>query len=299
MIIVRVFEIPPRPAAATALALTLAAASLTGCAAPAGSTDPAGAGGPQVVASFYPLQWLAQEIAGAQVPVASLTPAGAEPHDAELELSQVSALGQADLLVTLAGFQAAVDDAVAANPPAQALDLGPIVGLEGDDPHFWLDPTRLALAADPIAEALAEADPPGAAGYRERAEGVRAQLAELDSELAAGLAPFAGAPLVTTHAAFNYFAARYNLVQLAVSGIDPEAEPTPARLAEVKQQIGDLPVATIYFEELASPKTAEAIAGDLGLATGRLDPIETDSGGGYLAAMRSNLAALEAGLVQP
>jgi zinc transport system substrate-binding protein len=250
-----------------------------------------------VVASFYPIQWLTQEIAGPNTPVASLTPKGAEPHASELELSQVSALGDADLLVTLAGFQAPVDDAVAANPPAHVLDLGPIVGLEGEDPHFWLDPTRLAQAAQPIADALAEADPDGAAGYRERADGIVQELAQLDTDLAAGLAPFAGAPFVTTHAAFNYFAARYNLVQIAVAGIDPEAEPTPARLAEVKRQVGSLPVTTIYFEELASPKTAEALAADLGLKTGRLNPVETDTGGGYLEAMRANLAALETGLV--
>jgi zinc transport system substrate-binding protein len=292
----------PRSRAADRLGLAVAVAlALAACSAPVSSGADGGDGaaaGPTVVASFYPVQWLTQQIAGGEVPVASLTPTGAEPHDSELELSQVSELGQADLLVTLGGFQAPVDDAVEANPPAAVLDLGPIVGLEGEDPHFWLDPTRLIKAAQPIADALAQADPAGQAGYQERAEAVSQELAQLDSDLAAGLEPFAGAPFVTTHAAFNYFAARYNLVQLAVAGIDPEAEPTPARLKEIKDQVADLPVKTIYFEELASPKTAEALAGELGLATGRLNPVETDTGGGYWEAMRANLAALEEGLVK-
>jgi zinc transport system substrate-binding protein len=252
-----------------------------------------------VFASFYPLRWLTQAVAGDAIEVASLTPKGAEPHDSELEIAQVSALGQADLLVTLGGFQAPVDQAVEASPPAAVLDVGPIVGIENEDPHFWLDPTRLARAAEPIAEALTKADPAGQAGYAERAVAVAAQLEELDQELAAGLAPFEDSYLVTTHAAFNYFGERYKLNQLAVAGIDPEAEPTPARLAQVKQQLEGLPVKTIFFEEFASPKTAEALAADLGLGTGRLDPAETDNGGDYPTIMRENLAVLEEGLVRP
>ncbi|MDR2253829.1 MAG: zinc ABC transporter substrate-binding protein [Bifidobacteriaceae bacterium] len=279
-------------------ALAACALPLAGCGAPA-TPAPATDGGIRIVASFYPLQWLAGRVAGDGVDVASLTPKGAEPHDSELEISQVSALGDADLLVTLTGFQAAVDAAVEANPPKRLLDVGPIVGLEGEDPHFWLDPTRLAKAAAPIAEALGLADAAGAAGYEERAAAVAEELARLDAELAAGLAPFADAYLVTTHAAFNYFAERYGLNQVAVAGIDPEAEPTPARLTEVKRQLEGKPVKTVYFEEYASPKTAEALAADLGLATGRLNPIETDESGDYLAAMRQNLSELVQGLVRP
>ncbi|MDR3360195.1 MAG: metal ABC transporter substrate-binding protein [Bifidobacteriaceae bacterium] len=286
------------PALAAAAALILLTAA---CGAPTSSNagQSPQAGGPKVFASFYALRWLTQEVAGPAVEVASLTPKGAEPHEAELELSAVSALGEADLLVTVSGFQAAVDDAVKAGPPAAVLDVGPEVGLEGEDPHFWLDPTKLAKAAGPIADALAKADPEGADGYAERAGAVTAELDRLDTELAEGLAPFTGAHFVTTHAAFNYFAQRYGLNQLAVAGIDPEAEPTPSRLSQVKKQIEGLPVKTIYFEELASPKTAETLAADLGLATGRLNPAETDEGGDYLEIMRLNLTALVDGLVRP
>ncbi|MDR1118279.1 MAG: metal ABC transporter substrate-binding protein [Bifidobacteriaceae bacterium] len=271
-----------------------------GCTVPASqSADGGQDSGPKVVASFYPLQWLTQEIAGDGVAVGSLTPKGAEPHDSELELSQVSALGEADLLVTLGGFQAAVDQAAESNPPAEVLDVGPSVGIEGSDPHFWLDPAKLGLAAAPIGEALAKADPDGAEGYLDRAKAAADQLEILDAQLATALRPFEGAYLVTTHAAFNYFGQRYHLEQIAIVGIDPEAEPTPARLAEVRDQIGGLPVATIFFEEPASSKVAETLAAELGVKTARLNPVETDSGGDYITAMRDNLGALEQGLVRP
>jgi zinc transport system substrate-binding protein len=283
------------------VAVAAALAALSACGAPASSKTGASGGqaGPKVMASFYPLQWLTQRIAGDGITVASLTPKGGEPHDSELELSQVSALGEADLLVTLGGFQAAVDDAVSSNPPAAVLDAGPLVGLEDEDPHFWLDPTRLALLAEPIAAALAEADPSGADGYDSRAEAVSADLAALDQEIAAGLGDYGGAVLVTTHAAFNYFAQRYGLEAMSISGVDPEAEPSPARIAEVSRQLGQLPVKTVYFEDQASPKTAEVLADRLGLATAVLSPLENDNSGDYLEVMRANLEALRTGLVAP
>jgi zinc transport system substrate-binding protein len=281
---------------------------VSACGAPAGSdpsdrTDGADGNGngtgPKVMASFYPLQWLTQEIAGSQITVSSLTPKGAEPHDSELELSQVSALGEADLLVTLGGFQAAVDQAVEANPPKAVLDAADVVPVEGDDPHFWLDPTLMAELATPVAEALAQADPAGGPGYVERANATAAALKDLDQELSAGLSDFKGSILVTTHAAFNYLSARYGLDAMSIVGVDPEVEPSPARIAEVAQQLTGLKVKTIYFEDQASPKTAEVLADRLGLATAVLNPIENDNAGDYLQTMRSNLTALQSGLESP
>jgi zinc transport system substrate-binding protein len=245
------------------------------------------------------LQWLTQQIAGDQISVGSLTPKGAEPHDSELELSQVSALGQADLLVTLGGFQAAVDEAITANPPKAVLDVAEIVEIQDGDPHFWLDPTLMAELAGPVGEALAQADPEGAAGYQDRADAAAAELKALDQELAEGLAGLQGAALVTTHAAFNYFAHRYDLDALSISGVDPEAEPSPARIAEVAKELEGLKVKTIYFEDQASPKTAEVLADRLGMATAVLSPLENDNAGDYLQVMRSNLEALQSGLVAP
>ena len=293
-----------RPAALM-LAASIAVLGLAGCGEPAGSKSSESSGGtgeasgPVVMDSFYTLQWLTQQVAGDRTTVTSLTPKGAEPHDSELELSQVSALGKADLLVTLGGFQAAVDEAVTSNPPAAVLDVGPLVDLENDDPHFWLDPVRLAATAQPVADALAKADPDGVDGYNERAQETIQLLEDLGRELASGLASFQGSTLVTTHAAFGYFAQRYGLEVLSISGVDPEAEPSPARIADVAKQIEDLPVKTIYFEDQASPKTAEVLAEELGLTAAVLSPIENDSAGDYLEAMDANLQALQTGLVAP
>src|SRR4051794_1772390 len=80
---------------------------LTGCGSAAGADD----GTLDVMASFYPLQLVAEQVGGDRVSVRSLTPPGAEPHDVELSPAQVSRIDTADLVVSLSGFQAAVDDA--------------------------------------------------------------------------------------------------------------------------------------------------------------------------------------------
>ncbi|MCL2802444.1 MAG: metal ABC transporter substrate-binding protein [Micrococcales bacterium] len=279
--------------AALATSLTLV---LTGCGAPAGF-DTTADDGPVVLASFYPLAWVAQQVAGPEVKVEQLTPPGAEPHDAELSPAQVARIGQADLLVTLTGFQAAVDQAVKANPPKTLIDAAQAVGLEGQDPHFWTDPSRLAQLAEPIAQQLAEIDPDRATAYRTRAATLVEQLDQLDQDIAIGLSPYAGQTLVTSHEAFSYLAKRYDLKQVSVSGIDPDQEPSPARLAEVRQQVEPLGIKTVYFESAASPKTAQALASELDVDTAVLDPLEVEpASGSYIVAMRDNLAALKKGL---
>ena len=82
-----------------------------------------------VVASFYPLQWVAQQVGGDAVRVSSLTPSGAEPHDLELSLRQTRIVGDADLVLYLSGFQPAVDAAIAARAPAHVLDAAATANL--------------------------------------------------------------------------------------------------------------------------------------------------------------------------
>src|SRR5690606_25924175 len=101
------------------------------------------------------------------------------------------------------------------------------------DPHFWLDPTRLAQLAVPVAELLAEVDPAGAEGYTARAAALVDDLHALDEEMATGLASCERDVIVTAHSAFGYLVHRHGLEQVGISGLDPDAEPSPARLREV------------------------------------------------------------------
>jgi zinc transport system substrate-binding protein len=297
---------------ATAL---LALGVLAGCGtgADAGTTD----GKPAIVTAFYPLQFLSQRIGGATVTVIDLTKPGAEPHDVELNPRQVGQISDASLVVYLDGFQPAVDEAVAQEAKDRAFDAGSVVDLlpitgdhaeepgeeheeatGGKDPHVWLDPARYATVAGELGERLAEMEPAHAADYRARAAAVRAELTTLDNEFTTGLKTCARREIVTSHTAFNYLAQRYRLTEVGITGVSPEAEPAPQRLAEVAREAKATGTTTIFFETLVSPKVAETIAREVGAKTAVLDPLEgvTDPNADYFSVMRANLAALKSAL---
>jgi zinc transport system substrate-binding protein len=283
---------------------------LSGCAAQAGPPQRT------VVTAFYPLQYLAQRIGGDDVEVTDLTKPGAEPHDLELSPRQVGRIVDAELVVYLDGFQPAVDQAVAQEAEGRAFDVGTAVPLlpaeehehepgeeehaeagEGADPHVWLDPTRYATIAGALAGQLARTDPANAAAYTQRAAEVQAELKELDAAFSQGLNNCRRHEIVTSHAAFHYLADRYGLTEVGITGISPEAEPSPQRLAHVAEEARATGTTTIFFETLVSPKVADTIAEEVGAQTAVLDPLEgAEDGEDYFTIMRANLAALTTAL---
>jgi zinc transport system substrate-binding protein len=303
-----------RPLTVAVLGLVFAGLA-TGC----GAGNPREPGAPiRVVTGFYPLQYVAQQVGGDRVNVSDLVQPGAEPHDLELSPRQVADVADADLVVYLAGFQPAVDEAVGLDAADSAFDVGTVVALlaapsqrdrpdasdtetaaGGKDPHLWLDPTRLAGVADSVGQRLATIDPAGAAGYQSRAADLRARLTRLDREYSERLGDCDRRDIVVNHAAFGYLAQRYHLAQIAITGLEPDAEPTPQRLAEVAGAARAHGATTVFFETLVSPAVAKAIAGEVGARTAVLDPIEglpVGSGEDYESIMRSNLNTLTAAL---
>ncbi|MBG0816034.1 zinc ABC transporter substrate-binding protein [Planomonospora sp. ID82291] len=296
----------------------------------ADSTGGSAGGRPEVTAALYPLQWLAERVGGGDVAVVGLTEPGVEPHDLELTPAQVAGLEKTSLVAYVKGVQPAVDEAVEQHAADRGFDAATLVttlaageghaeeghGEEGHaeeghaeeghgdehghevsyDPHLWLDPSRFATVATRLGEKLAAADPAHAAGYRERAAKTAADLTALDGELTRGLANCASRSIVTGHEAFGYLADRYRLQQVGIS-VDPDAEPSPARLAEVAEVAKREKVTTIFTETLVSPKVAEVLAQEVGATTAVLDPIESrPAEGDYLSAMRRNLATLKTAL---
>ncbi|HWG94382.1 MAG TPA: zinc ABC transporter substrate-binding protein, partial [Mycobacteriales bacterium] len=167
----------------------------------------------------------------------------------------------------------------------------------GEDPHVWLDPARLTTIASSLADALAERAPDQAEGFRTRADEVAADLRSLDADYREGLATCERQDVVTSHDAFGYLTDRYGLQQLAVSGLSPEEEPSPRRLAEVAETARERGVTTIFFEELVSPRVAESLAREVGATAEVLSPLEGGpEDGDYLTAMRTNLDALRTAL---
>jgi len=293
------------PGVAVAVAIVVALLGACGQGGTEGRTE---GGKLAVVASFYPLQFATEQVGGGHIAVTTLTKPGAEPHDVELNPRQVAQVADAGLAVHLKGFQPAVDSAVAQEAKGRSFDVSsviellPYTGGESEDgskdPHVWLDPARFATIAGTLGERLAQADPAHAADYRERAKSLRNQLQDLDRAYAESLTTCARRELVTSHQAFNYLAHRYGLTQIGITGVSPEAEPSPRKLAKVAAQARATGTTTIFFETLVSPKVAETIAREVGARTAVLDPLEglTDENADYFTVMRANLAALTTAL---
>jgi zinc transport system substrate-binding protein len=304
-------------AAATALGL----GALSAC-----SSDSAAAGNSDkfdVVASFYPMAFLAEQIGGDHVKVTSLTKPGQEPHDLEISAQQTAQLQESDAVLYLKSLQPAVDEAVAQSGVKTKIDAATLTKLEdhGDvehehghegeeasseeeehalDPHIWLDPVKYAEVAKGVGAAFEKADPDNAADYKKNTDALVKKLDDLNTQFADGLKNTKSKVFFTNHAAFGYLAERYGLTQEAISGLDPESEPSPARIKELQEEAKADGVTTVFYETLVSDKTAKTLASDAGLKTDVLDPIEgiteKSKGDNYLQVMESNLKALETAL---
>ena len=285
---------PPRARLLPVLALLLAATVLTGC-------RPEDHRGVELVTSFYPLQFVAQRIAGSHAHVVNLTRPGKEPHDLELTVWQTGSLADADVVLYERGLQPAVDDAVDSTEPRHAVDAAAITHLVDDshgnpDPHFWLDPTRLSAVAAAFETKLAEADPRHTTAYRHNLRRLQGRLAELDRSFRRGLASCRIHTIVVSHDAFGYLGHRYGLRVVGINGLSPDAEPSPAHIRQLQDLVRKDGISTVFGERLDSGQLADSLAGDLHIQTAVLDPIEglTDKTAdqNYLSLMRQNLAAL-------
>ena len=272
-----------------AVAVALAVGTLSACS----SDDDAGF---TVATASYPLAWTVEQVAGADADVVDVVKPGVEPHDAELTVQQTADLTDADLVVYETGLSPAVDEVADGLPEDQRLEVSDAARRLDDDPHFWLDPTRLASVAGAVGESLSTADPAHADAYRERARTLQDKLATLDDEFEKGLASCRIDTVVVSHEAFDYLGARYGLDIQAVNGLTPDAEPSPHHLVELRDLAEREGITTVFAERLGSPALADTLAGELGLEVAVLDPIEGLSSAtadeNYFSLMRENLAAL-------
>ncbi|MFZ1382780.1 MAG: metal ABC transporter substrate-binding protein [Scrofimicrobium sp.] len=289
---------------------------------------------PVVVVSSYPLAFLAGAVAGDGAVVEDMSANAGDAHHLELSPAQVNEISKANLALYIGdGFQSAMEQAIQVSgvPSMDVLTAVPADELISGDPHVWLDPTIAADIADAIAEKLAQANPSGADEYQANAAALRAALEEQDAEYQTVLANCGGETLLTSHEAFGYLAARYGLEQVGVLGVDPDAEPSPARINEVLTLIGEHGITTLFIEPTTAHSHSEdeadhdhdaesgdetaheeeghdhvhlseeqttAISQALGIPALILDPMEiqVDPEHDFLTVMHMNLHALADGL---
>lgn len=300
-------------------ACTLSLSLLTGCGTQPADTA-AGDGRLRVLTSFYPMYDFACKIGGDCIDVTNMVPSGTEPHDWEPSTNDLKNLEKADVFIyNGADMEPWADDLlVSRSDTLRVVEASENVELRttdgehehahehegadhhhGDfDPHVWLDPENAKIEMEAIRDALCAADPENSTVFQSNYEKYVAELDALDAEFREKLAPLPNRTIVVAHEAFGYLCDAYGLTQVGIEGLSPDSEPDPGRMAEVIDFVREHSISTIFFEELVSPKVAEAIASETGAQAKMLSPLEglsdeqAAAGADYFSVMHDNLAAL-------
>ncbi len=267
----------------------------------------------QVVASFYPLSFFASVIGGDKAEVTNIVPSGAEPHDYEPKAQDLMKMENSRLIILNGGGLEPWQNNIEQNIDTKKTII--IVAGEGltthqmteggqnsVDPHVWLDPVLAEKMVDKIAQGFLQADPTNGKYYENNAIVLKNKLNQLDARYRQGLNNCAKKDIITSHSAFSYLSAEYGFNQVSIAGLSPDAEPSSSQLADIAKFATHNNVKYIFFERLASPKLATALASEVGAQTLVLDPLEgltveeLSQGKNYLTIMQDNLTNLETAL---
>ena len=302
------------------LAFLTSSLILAGCSNAAEDSQPASESLPSIVTGSFAVAWLASSISDGCAVVTDLAPSGGDAHDLELTASQTASILDADLVIPVDGLQPAFD-AVAESKSSGVFDildlLDPLTaedhadedghadhadedGHENHgllDPHFWLDPKRVSDAAGFLGAEISKLSADCATKVEVTVPAVQAQLEDLTQEFETSLATCSSRTIVVSHEAFGYLADAFNLEQIGVAGLDPEGEPSAARLKEVIDLANSLGVSAVFTESTVNPDVAQTLADALEVGILTLDPLEIASvSKDYISLMQTNLEALRSGL---
>lgn len=267
-----------------------------------------------VTVSFSILGDLVRVVGGERVSVTTLVRPDEDAHAFEPKPGDARALVQSRLLVVnglgfepwalklsrSAGYRG--DTVVAATGIKPRLMAGE-KGHDGTDPHAWQNPVNVMVYARNIAGGLAKVDPAGAAFYQTNADRYILELQALDTEAKAQFSAIDSdkRKVITSHDAFGYFGAQYQIKFLAPQGVSTDAEPSAKQIALLIRQIQREKIRAVFVENMSSPRLLAQLSKDAGVKPG--PPLYVDAlsaAGGpadtYLMLMRHNVTQLAAGM---
>jgi zinc transport system substrate-binding protein len=300
--------------------------SLSGCSTRSNSTQ-GNTEKLKVMTTIYPVYEFTNRVGGDKIDVSMLVAPGVEPHDWEPTAQDIVKVKSAKLFLYHGTSLEPIDKILNKDVIGDVKTVEISKGIQalaksaeddeedapkgtGDkqhqetklDPHMWLDPVYAQQEVNNIAEALSTVDPQNREYYKKNAESYNKELMQLDQDYKAGLANVTHKDIITSHTAFAYLSKRYNLQQVGIMGLSPDAEPTPDKMANVVKFSKENHIKYIFFESIVSPKLSETIAKATGAELLVLNPIESltndekSQGKNYISIMRENLANLQKAL---
>ena len=279
----------------------------------------------KISASTYPMYYIANEIGKDNIDLNVLVPMGVDPHEYELSLKQTKELEDTDLFLYNGSGLEHWGEKVSDNMKSKSkkvmkasehVDLLDIEedhhdsqsahneNIHGDkDPHIWLVPTNVDKIAKELTQQLKDLDGKNSDIYDKNYAELSDKLKTLDDKYENELKNKKTNTILVSHKAFAYLANRYKLEQIAVTGISPDAEPSPKSISKLIDITKEKNIEYIFFEVLSSPKSVEMIAGEANLEVLTLNPIggitkeQFEDGVDYIDIMEENLVNLKKALV--
>ena len=279
-----------------------------------------------VVASFSILGDLVRVVGGERVSVTTLVGPDEDAHVFEPKPTDAKTLVQSRLLIVNGlGFEPwaqklAKSAGYKGETVVASRGVKPLVMAEEDahgekghkdkghhhdeaDPHAWQNPHNVVLYTRNIAAALAKVDPAGATAYQTNANAYVKELQALDTWAKAQFAaiPADKRKAITSHDAFGYLAAQYQIKFLAPQGVSTDAEPSAREVAQLIRQIQRERIKAVFVENMSNPKLLAQLGKDAGVTVGPALFVDALSAAGgradsYLKLMRHNVTQLAAGM---
>jgi zinc transport system substrate-binding protein len=268
----------------------------------------------KVVATFYPLAYMAQSIGGERVSVTSMVPYNIELHSWQPAPQDIIRADDANVILYNGGpaDRWLVDDVLPAVNDAGKVIVNTTLGVQyiaggdedegGTDPHTWLSPKRAMVQARNVYDALCEADPEGVSYFTTRFNVLNDTLASLDEQYRF-LDNSTVSGVIVSHSALGYVAYDYNFTQYGVIGLSADQEPSAAAIANLVQIMENESIYTVYVDPVYNQKYANILKQELESRTGHdvavlnmfltLGPYEELD---YLEQISQNLANLSTGL---
>ncbi|MBU1119232.1 zinc ABC transporter substrate-binding protein [Patescibacteria group bacterium] len=231
----------------------------------------------KVVVSVPPQKYFVEKIGGKRVSVTSMVEKGADPHSYEPKPSQMKAIEEADLYVTI-GVQFEevwIKKFQSMNSNMNVADQGEgvqrIVHAEHADPHIWLSPKRALIQAQNIYTTLVLIDPESEAYFAENLADFLEEIRLLDADVTHELEAAENNYFLVFHPAFSYFADDYGLTEMAIEV--GGKEPSPRELSQVIARAKTENIKTIFIEPEFDKKSAETVAAEINGAVEEIDPL--------------------------
>ncbi len=258
----------------------------------------------KVVATFSVLGDWITNVAGDNIDLKILVPAGGDTHSFDPSPEQVADIADADLVFENgAGFETWLDDVYASSGTnatrvavSHGVTLRTLASTDAEthgnvhtsatpasdhanasasgstDPHIWGNVQNAIIAVNSIEQALSTADPDNAAKYKENADKYVVQLQTLDTWIKSEVAklPADQRKLVTSHDALGYYTDAYGftIIGTALGTTTAEAEPSAKQIAELVNQIKASGVKAIFAENIENPALMNSIAKEAGVTVG-------------------------------